>query len=95
MHKIERFTGVSTGFELAFVESGGATPEKAMTLGIYPTLRALTIEYHRTTHGMGVQRSRKAIHDWVQKADLQPEPGHSPNQIAFDETVIRINDPQF
>ncbi len=44
---------------------------------------------------MGVQYSRKAIHDWVQKGDLQPEPGKPPNQVALDETVIRINDQQF
>jgi len=44
---------------------------------------------------LGVQRSRKVGHDWVQKADLQPEPGKSPIQIALDETVIRINDQQF
>ncbi|EMA31348.1 transposase [Haloarcula japonica DSM 6131] len=31
----------------------------------------------------------------MQKTNLQPESGKSPNQIAFDETVIRINDPQF
>jgi len=43
----------------------------------------------------GVQRSRKAVHDWVQKAYLQPVSGKSPNQIAVDETVIRINDQQF
>lgn len=41
-----------------------------------------------------VERRRKAIHDWVQKADLQPESGHSPNQIALDEIVIRINNQQ-
>jgi len=40
---------------------------------------------------LGVQRSRKAIHDWVQKAELQPESGREPNQIALDDTVIRIN----
>ncbi|ELZ23776.1 transposase [Halosimplex carlsbadense 2-9-1] len=44
---------------------------------------------------LGVERSPKAVHDWVQKADLQPESGRSPNQIALDETVIRINDQQF
>jgi len=44
---------------------------------------------------LGVERSRKAVHDWVQKADLQPEPGQAPNQIALDETVIRINEQQF
>jgi transposase-like protein len=44
---------------------------------------------------LGVQRGRKAIHDWVQKADLQPESGKPPNQIALDETVIRIDEQQF
>jgi putative transposase len=27
----------------------------------------------------------------VNKADLQPEPDATPNQIAVDETVIRVN----
>jgi putative transposase len=31
----------------------------------------------------------------VQKADLQPEFGESPNQTVYDETVIRINGQQF
>ena len=44
---------------------------------------------------LGVQRSKKAIHDWVQKADFQLESGRSPNQIVLDKTVIRINDQQF
>ncbi len=44
---------------------------------------------------LGVERSRKAIHDWVQKADLQPAEDRSPNHVAVDETVIRINDQQF
>jgi len=43
----------------------------------------------------GVQRSRKAVHDWVQKADLQPASDASPDQIAVDETVIRINGHQY
>jgi putative transposase len=30
----------------------------------------------------------------VQKADLQPVSGNAPNQIAVNETVIRINDQQ-
>lgn len=49
----------------------------------------------RVLDSLGVQRSKKAIHDWVQKANLQPESGKAPNQIALDETVIRINDQQF
>ena len=43
----------------------------------------------------GVERSRKAVHDWVQKADLQPASNASPDQVAVDETVIRINGQQF
>jgi transposase-like protein len=44
---------------------------------------------------LGVQGSRKAAHDWVQKADLQPTSGKAPNQVSVDETVIRINDQQY
>ena len=43
----------------------------------------------------GVERSRKAVHDWVQKADLQPASDGSPDHVALDETVIRINGQQF
>jgi putative transposase len=44
---------------------------------------------------VGVERSRKAIHDWVQKADLQPLDGGNRNYVAIDETVTRINDQEF
>jgi transposase-like protein len=37
---------------------------------------------------LGVERSRTAIHNWVQKADSDAEPNH----IAVDETVIQVND---
>jgi len=43
----------------------------------------------------GVERSRKAVHDWVQKAGLQPANDANPDHIALDETVIRINGQQF
>ncbi|WP_425601450.1 IS6 family transposase [Halorubrum salinum] len=33
--------------------------------------------------------------NWIHKADLQPAEGRSPNHVAIDETVIRINDQQF
>jgi transposase-like protein len=35
------------------------------------------------------------VTDWVQKADLQPASGASPNHVALDESVIRINDQQY
>lgn len=39
--------------------------------------------------------SRKAIYDWVQKADLQLASDASPDQITVDKTVIRINSPRY
>ena len=43
----------------------------------------------------GVQRSQKAVHDWVRKADLQPASDATPDHIALDETVIRVNGQQY
>jgi len=43
----------------------------------------------------GVERSRKAVHDWVHKADLQPTIDVSSGHATLDETVIRINGQQF
>ncbi len=42
----------------------------------------------------GVERARSTVHNWVHKADLQPEDGRSPDHVAVDETVIRLNDEQ-
>jgi transposase-like protein len=39
----------------------------------------------------GVQRSRSTVHNWVQKAGLQPTGGKNPDHVAVDETVIQIN----
>lgn len=35
------------------------------------------------------------MHNWVRKADLQPEGGKRPNHIAVDETVIQLNAQRF
>jgi putative transposase len=64
------------------------TPERATRLGIQLQLGGLSL---RNTVSIleewGVERSPKAIHDWVQKPDLQPTAGRSPNHVAGDETV--------
>ncbi|MBV0926238.1 IS6 family transposase [Halomicroarcula limicola] len=95
MPEISRLSGNRDWIDLDFVERE-RTPELAMKIGIQSHVAGLSLS---NTVGLldslGVQRSKKAIHDWVQKADLQPESGRSPNQIALDETVIRINDEQF
>ncbi|WP_225333163.1 IS6 family transposase [Halomicrobium urmianum] len=95
MAEIARLNGSSDWIDLGFVERE-RTPEPAMMLGIRSHVAGLSLSNTvDLLEDLGVDRSRKAIHDWVQKADLQPELGKSPNQIAIDETVIRINDQQF
>jgi transposase-like protein len=40
---------------------------------------------------LGVQRSHVAVHNWVQKAELQPISPVSEDQLAVDEKMIRVN----
>ncbi|AAV48069.1 transposase-like protein [Haloarcula quadrata] len=95
MAEITRLSGCRDWIDLGFVERE-RTPEPAMALGIQSHVAGLSLSNTvELLEDLGVQRSRKAVHDWVQKADLQPDSGKSPNQIALDETVIRINDQQF
>jgi len=95
MPEISRLSDNRDWIDLDFVERE-RTPESAMKLGIQAHVAGLSLSNTvELLDSLGVQRSRKAIHEWVQKADLQPESGKSPNQIALDETVIRINDQQF
>jgi len=95
MPEIARLSGNNDWIDLDFVERE-RTPERAMKLGIQMHVAGLSLSNTISVlDNLGVQRSRKAVHDWVQKADLQPVSGKSPNQIAVDETVIRINDQQF
>ena len=44
---------------------------------------------------LGVDRSGVAVHNWVQKADLQLADGESPDRVAIDQKEIRINDEQY
>jgi putative transposase len=95
MPKITRLSGSNDWIDLDFVERE-RTPERAMKLGIQMHLAGLSLSNTISVlDNLGVERSRKAVHDWVQKADLQPTSGKDPNQVAVDETVIRINDQQF
>lgn len=67
-----------------------------MQLGIQTHLAGLSLSNTVSLlESLGVERSRKAVHDRVQKAELQPTDGESPNHVAIDETVIRINDRRY
>jgi len=92
MPEIDRLD-VDTGWiDFDFIERE-RTPETAIRVGIqlHPAGLSLsnTKQYLET---LGVERSRTAIHDWVQKADLQPVSDANPDHIALDETVIQVND---
>jgi putative transposase len=44
---------------------------------------------------LGVERSRVAVHNWVQKAGLQPVSGESQDRIAVDQKAIRISNERY
>lgn len=92
MPEIARLSGSSDWIDLDFLEPK-RTPERAMNLGIQMHVARLSLlNTISVLDKLGVQRSQKAVHDWVQKADLQPGSGEAPNQVGLDESVIRIND---
>ena len=46
----------------------------------------------REVEKFGVKRSRKAVHDWIHKCNLQSAVDENPNYIALDEMVIQLNE---
>ena len=95
MVEVTYLSGCSDWLELDFVKRE-RTPSELMQIGIRLHLAGLSLSNTVSElEKFGVQRSRKAIHDWVQKADLQPANNACPDQIALDGTVIRINGQQY
>jgi putative transposase len=81
--------------ELGFVERE-ATPRLLMKLGIPLHLADLSLSNTVSILEIfGVERARSTVHNWVHKADLQPDAGRTPDHVAVDETVIRLNDEQY
>jgi transposase-like protein len=95
MPEIARLTAGSDCFELGVVERE-ATPSWAMKLGIRLHLAGLSLSNTVSElERFGVDRCRSTVHNWVQKAGLQPTDGKSPDRVAVDETVIRVDDQRF
>jgi transposase-like protein len=81
--------------DLDFVERE-ATPRLLMKLSIQLHLAGLSLSNTVCVlEVFGVKRARSTVHNWVHKADLQPEDGQSPDHVAVDETVIQLNDEQY
>ncbi|SDG27994.1 hypothetical protein SAMN05216218_12118 [Halorientalis regularis] len=92
MTELDRLSKSTEWVELEFMQRE-RTPEQIAEVGIQLHLAGLSLSNTKQyLERFGVERSRTAIHNWVQKADLQPTSDGAPNQIAVDETVIQIND---
>jgi len=90
MSEIDRLIGDNDWIDLGFVERE-RTPEEIVEMGIQLHLASLSLSNTKQyLEKLGVQRSRTAIHNWVQKADLRPTGTRSSNYVAVDETVIQL-----
>jgi putative transposase len=87
--------GSMNEIELGFVERE-ASPQLLMKLSIQLHLAGLSLSNTVSILELfGVERVKSTLHNWLHKADLQPEDGQSPDHVAVDETVIRLNDEQY
>ena len=92
MPEIERLSGRSGWIDLGFVERE-RTPESIIEVGIHLHVAGLSLSNTKQIlERLGVERSRTAIHKWVQKANVQPDSNVESNHIAVDETVIQVDD---
>jgi transposase-like protein len=88
-------SGCFDRIDLGFVERE-ATPRVLMKLSIQLHLAGLSLSNTVSILDLfGVSRARSTVHNWVHKADLQPETGRSPDHVAVDETVIQLDDQQY
>ena len=95
MPENDRLDGCLNEIELGFV-GREATPKLLMKLGIQFYLAGLSLSNTVSILEIfGVSRVRFTVHNWVYEAELRPESGRSPNHVAVDETVIRLNNEQY
>ena len=95
MPENDRLNGCLDEIELGFVERE-STPRFLMKLGIQLHLAGLSLSNTVSILEIfGVERARSTVHNWVHKADLQPESDQNPDHVAVDETVIQLNDEQY
>ena len=95
MAEFDRLSRDTEWIDLSFVERE-RTPREVIEKGIRHHLAGLSLSNTVTLlEDLGVERSRVAIHNWVQKADLQPAGAESPDRVAVDQKAIHINDEQY
>jgi transposase-like protein len=95
MTEIERLSERTTWIDLSFVERD-RTPRWAIEVGIRCHLAGMSLrEVSKHLELFGIKRSHVAIHNWVHKANLQPESSRNLNHVAVDETVIQLDDEHY
>ena len=95
MPENDRLSGCLDEIDLEFVERE-ATPRLLMKLSIQLHLAGLSLSNTVSFLDVfGVDRARSTVHNWVHKADLQPESDRSLDHVAVDGTVIRIDGEQY
>ncbi|MFT4948890.1 MAG: putative transposase [Natronomonas sp.] len=95
MPENDRLNGFLDEINLEFVERE-ATPRLLMKLSIQLHLARLSLSNTVSfLEVFGVERVRSTVHNWVHKADLQPDAGRCPDHVAVDETVIQLNDQRY
>ena len=95
MLEFTRLSGPSNAIKLDFVERV-ATPLPIMKMGIHLHLAGLSLAKTVSfLENFGVSRAKSTVHNWVQKAELEPLDGREPALIALDETVVKIDGEQY
>jgi transposase-like protein len=95
MAGIDRLSERIAWIDLLFVERD-RTSRWAIEVGIRCHLAGMSLrEISKHLERFGVDRSHVAIHNWVDKADLQPISTVSGDQIAVDEKMIRFHGQKF
>jgi len=95
MPETDRLSGSTDWIDLDFVQRE-RTSERIIEVGIQLHLTGLSLSNTiQEFEKLGAERPRKAVHNWVQKSDLQLADDASPDYVALNETVIRINGQQF
>lgn len=93
----DRLDGFYNGFESLKVAVGGVgTPERVMEFRIHLHLAVLSLsDTVSVLESVGVSGARSTIHNRVGKADLEPRDGRKPEEVALDETVVKVNGERF
>jgi len=85
--EIDRLSGGTDWISLEFVQRE-QTPEWIIEIGIQLHLAGLSLSnIKQHLERLGIERSRTAIYNWVQKTDAQPTSDTAPDHTAVDETV--------